>query len=551
MSFTNIIGLAPDDTAKRIRVNQQGQLLSATADFVPNGSILLGSPQATALQANSVPLATADTVNHREGWYYKNEEAGNKISWYIYDGTAKNLTFGELTQLTCTMAIDGTHPPYFAVYTKGTEHGWYGKRVIYQNQASINYIMGQKCLIYYSATAFNYPQNPLQLREIASPILVSASDVPAPTDEVLYITLQSDSSFAPDSFAGVISEFGFQFSTAISVNTVQYRLDAPVSSGTGSDVNITNTFIDTHATPYVAGTPVSGTNPLNVVFEGQGLLALESTLIEVRNEIAGGVDTQSTIYYNGNPVDSGTNAFPVVIAGSSSVEISATNGDPLTATGTALDVANPSLTAMTFDKGTDLNVRVVSQPLPIFNYNGSGVYAAVSQIVDTTNTPFTNTVAGALDVSVVNFSLTTENNLAVQLQTATGPVGDGNPLIVQTVPSALTTQAWTLADFSDGGNPNSVSPTIPSGSLSVITIFGSDTNSTGMSSPYLVYQYCLTDSATPSDWIDTLPYISLPNGGTFYDSRTPVVPFLRLKIVGFIAPPGPVVDTLVLNVCYK
>lgn len=505
MSFTNIIGLAPDDTAKRIRVNQQGQLLSATADFVPNGSILLGSPQADAIQTGSVPLATADTVNHREGWYYSNVSAGNKINWYIYDGSAKNLTFGELTQLTCTMAIDGTHPPYFAVYTKGTEHGWYGKRVIYQNQSSINYIMGQKCLMYYSATAFNYPQNPLQLREIACPILVSASDVPAPTDEILFITIQSDSSFAPGSFTGVISEFGFQFTTLTSTNTVEYRLDAPVSSGTGSDVNITNTYLDTHA----------------------------------------------TLYLNGTPVDSGTNSLPVVISGSSDVNISASNGDALTATGTALDVANPSLASMTFDKGTDLNVRVVSQPLPISNYLGAGVYAAVSQIVDTTNTPFTNTVAGALDVAVVNFKLSTENNLAVELQTATGPVGDGNPLIVQTVPSALTTQAWTLANFSDGGNPNSVSPTIPSGSLSVITIFGSDTNSTGMSSPYLVYQYCLTDSATPSDWIDTLPYISLPNGGTFYDSRAPVVPFLRLKIVGFISPPGPVVDTLVLNVCYK
>jgi hypothetical protein len=518
MSFTNIIGLAPDDTAKRIRVNQQGQLLSATADFVPNGSILLGSPQATALQTGSVPLATADTVNHREGWYYRNEEAGNKINWFMYDGTAKNLTFGELTQLTATMAIDGTYPPFFVVYTKGTTHGWYGKRVIFQNQASINYIMGQKCLMYYSATAFNYPQNALQLREIACPILVPASDVPDPADEILYITLQSDSSFAPDSFAGVISEFGFQFSTAASVNTVQYRLDAPVSSGTGSDVNITNTYLDTHA----------------------------------------------TLYLNGAPVDSGTNSLPVVISGSSSVEISAANGDPLTATGTALDVANPSLTSMTFDKGTDLQVKVVSQPIPINNYGPTGDSAAVCRIVDTTNTAFTNTVAGALDVCVVNTSdvavsnasltamtFSTENNLYVQLATAAGEVGDGNPLIVQNTPTTLQTYAWTLADFSDGGNPGSVSPTITSGKLSTITIFGSDTNSTGMSSPYLVYQYCLTDSATPSDWVDTLPYVSLPNGGTYYDSRTPVVPFLRLKIMGFISPPGPVVDTLVLNVCYK
>jgi hypothetical protein len=550
MSLINIAGLAPDNTGRRIRCNQFGDLLAATADFFPNGSVLLGSAQATALQADSAPAATYDTANKRPGWYYINDAATNKINWYYYADTAdnNNRTYAQLTGLTCTMAIDGQYPPYFAVYTKGTEHVWYGKKVVYQNQdADLNLFAGQKCLMYFAATANDYPRNPNQLREINCPILTAASDTPAPTDEILFITLQSDSVWDPDSFAGVVSQVGFRFVD----NIVEYELRADASTGTGSDVNITNTFINTHATPYVGGDPVDGTNPLNVIFEGQGLLAREATLIEVRNEIAAGVDTQSTIYYNGVPVDSGTNAFPVVIAGSSSVEISATNGDPLTATGTALDVTNPSLAAMTFDKGTDLNVCVVSQPLPISTYGAFSVPAAVCQIVDSTNTAFTNTVAGALDVAVVNFSLTTENNLSVQLQTATGPIGDGNPLIVQNEPPALTSKAWTLANFSDGGNPNSVSPTIVAGSLSVITIFGSDTNSTGMSSPYLVYQYCLTDSATPSDWIDTLPYISLPNGGTFYDSRAPVVPFLRLKIVGFIAPPGPVVDTLVLNVCYK
>jgi hypothetical protein len=418
------------------------------------------------------------------------------------------------------MAIDGQHPPYFEVYTKpkaplNPAHPWYDKKVIYQNQdADLNLFAGQKCLMYFAATAQDFPKNPSQLREINCPILAAASDTPAPGDEILFLTLQSDSSFAPGTFAGVVSQVGFKFVE----NIVEYELKANIASGTGSDVNITNSYLDTH----------------------------------------------STVYVGGNPVASGTNAFPVILDGASVVQIETSNGDPLTATGTALDVANPSLTAMTFDKGTDLNVRVVSQPLPINNYGPTGDTAAVCRIVDTTNTAFTNTVAGALDVCVVNtsalpvsndalttMSFSTENNLYVQLATATGEVGVGNPLIVQTVPPALTTLSWTLADFSDGGNPGSVSPTIPSGLISTITAFGSDTNSTGMSSPYLIYQYCLTDSATPSDWIDSLPYINLPNGGTFYDQRTPVVPFLRFKIAGFISPPGPVVDTLVLNVCYK
>jgi hypothetical protein len=125
MSLVNIAGLAPDNTGRRIRCNQFGDLLAATADFFPNGSVLLGSSQATALQADSVPLATADTANQRAGWYYENTSATNKINWYYYSDAADNndRTYADLAGLTCTMAIDGQYPPYFAIYTKGTEHG--------------------------------------------------------------------------------------------------------------------------------------------------------------------------------------------------------------------------------------------------------------------------------------------------------------------------------------------------------------------------------------------------------------------------------------------
>jgi hypothetical protein len=419
------------------------------------------------------------------------------------------------------MAIDGQYPPYFAIYTKGTEHGWYGKKVVYQNQdADLNLFAGQKCLMYFAATAQDYPRNPDQLREINCPILAAQSDTPAPNDEILFITLQSDSSWAPGSFAGVVSQVGFKFVE----NIVDYELKANLASGTGSDVNITNSYLNTHATVYIGGTPVSA----------------------------------------------GTNAFPVILDGASTVQIEATNGDALTATAGALNIANANIDKLSFeDKTSNLNVCVVSG-IPIQSYND--VPAVASRIVDSQNAAFTNTVSGALDVCVRNtaaidvaisdpvaitnaalssMTFSTESSLQVQLANATGYIGAGNPLIVQTVPPTLTAFTWTLADFSDGGNPGSVSPTIPSGLIDTITVFGTDTNSTGMSSPYLVYQYCITDSATPSDWVDTLPFINLPNGGSFYDVRAPVVPYLRLKIQGYISPPGPVVDTLTLNVCYK
>lgn len=265
MSYVNILGEAPDATSKRIRVNQSGQLLAATADFPPNGSVLLGTAYATALQADSVPLAVADPQG-RPGWYYTNTALGNKMNWYFYDGTSNNLTYSELNQLTCVMTCDGAAPsgvinvPFFVIYTKT------GKTVIYQSSSSIEYIRGQKVLFYFSADAFSYPQNPDQLREVACPILESPSrPIPGPNEEILYITVHSDSAFPATTFTGCISQLGFRFND----NTIIYQLDAPVSTGSGSDVNITNSFLDTHSTLYLGGTPVAdGTNSLPVNING-------------------------------------------------------------------------------------------------------------------------------------------------------------------------------------------------------------------------------------------------------------------------------------------
>jgi hypothetical protein len=384
MSYVNILGQAPDNTSKRVRVNQQGQMLAATADFPPNGSVLLGTTYATALQADSLPLAKTDP-NHRPGWYYSNTLLGNKINWYYFDGTATNLTYGALNQLTCVMTCDGAPPPglggsgvinvpFFVVYTKT------GKTVIYQSLDTIEYIRGQKVLFYFSNNAFSYPQNPDQLREVACPILESPSrPTPGDDEEIQYITLHSDSAFAATTFTGVISQLGFQFNS----NTVEYRLDAPVSSEIGSDVNITNTFLDTHA----------------------------------------------TLYLNGTPVDSGTNALPVIISGSSVVQISATNGDDLTATSNALNVW-------------------VDGGIPISSLISKAV---VSQIVDINNVPFTNTTAGALDVSVVNTAAV--SNAALDKLTFTPIETNVNYLQVQQR-QQLSTRVYFSTDFTtlnDGG----------------------------------------------------------------------------------------------------
>lgn len=468
MSYINILGEAPDATSKRIRVNQQGQTLAATADFPPNGSVLLGTAYATALQADSYPLAVADPQG-RPGWYYSNTTPPpgtvSKINWYYYDGTTNNLTYSQLNQLTCVMSCDGAPPPglggsgvinvpYFVIYTKT------GKTVIYQSSSSIEYIRGQKVLFYFSTDAFSYPQNPEQLREVACPILESPSrPTPGPNEEILYITVHSDSAFPATTFTGCISQLGFRFNN----NTVIYQLEAPVSTGSGSDVNVTNTFLDTH----------------------------------------------STLYLNGIPVDSGTNALPVIISGSSVVQIEATNGDDLTATNNALNV-------------------YVAGGIPTSNGLISTKPAVVSQIVDIDNVPFTNTTAGALDVSVVNTAAV--SNAALDKLTFTAIETNVNYLQVQQR-QLLSTRVYNTTDFTTLNDGGYLIVPVNTSISSLFSLYGAATvDSTGMGLGVSIILQVSADGANFYSTSNSVYITSLsPN---FAQTWTVCVPYARLLISG-------------------
>lgn len=552
MSYVNILAEAPDGTSKRIRVNQSGQLLAATADFPPNGSALLGSVYANRLQADSVPFAVADP-NGRQGWYYSNTTLGDKMNWYYYSGTTNTLTFGELKQLTCVMYCDGKAPPpygdgvlnvpFFVVYMKN------GKTVIYQNQsATIQYIRGQKVLFYYSLDAFDYPQNPEQLREVDCPILVSGSDVPDPSDEVQYITVQSDSAFPAGTFSGVFSQIGFKFND----NVVEYELVAPASTGTGSDVNVTNTYLDTHANLYVGGEAVTSINQVPVRFNANdsscsisnfpGSYPIYDSFNQVLGSVSGAlkvnvdnatIDTNSTLYLNGAPVADGTNALPVLVNGT--VVIDPLDTIDVSVVNTSIPITNTNLDTQTFKVINDTAYLNVSPNIPslfktaVYDPTGSnGLAVAVDGSIPITQ--------AALDTM-----LFTSKNLQVQLFSGTNTISDTNPLVIRPVAASITTKAWTDADFS-GTGVGSVSTAIEASHTNSITVFGTSTHSGGTgTNPTLTYQYSL-DNIT---YFDTPYLITLANAAPFEDTRTLGVPWIRFKITSHS------IDTLTLNICQK
>jgi len=410
-----------------------------------------------------------------------------------------------LKQLTCVMACDGAPPPamggsgvinvpFFVVYFKN------GKRVIFQNQSSgIQYIKGQKVLFYYSLDAFDYPQNNENLREVACPILVPDSDVPDPGDQVQYITVQSDSAFAAQTFSGVISEFGFKFIN----NTVQYELVAPVSGGgSGSDVNITNSFLDCH----------------------------------------------STLYLNGTPVADGTNALPVAVNGT--VVISPLDTLDVNVVNTSIPITNTNVDSLTFttDKGISyLNTNSMFG-VPVLN----GCLKSVLADGGGNNTASVD-FNGALlitnpNLSGLNYQQGTAgggySNLKVQLFTENNPISSTAPLPTQVFATPITTFAWSKADFiPTDGSVDAVSTSINTSLYNSVAVFGISTTSAPSPgpTPYLIYQWSLDGST----WYDTPYVVSLNNNLPFSDSRTLGIPFTRFKIAGYA------LDTLTLNICLK
>jgi hypothetical protein len=240
-------------------------------------------------------------------------------------------------------------------------------------------------------------------------------------------------------------------------------------------------------------------------------------------------------------VADGTNALPVVVNGT--VQIDPLDTLDVNVVNTSIPITNTNLDSLSFttDKGIDyLNVNAV-KGFPIANevmkstlYNNGGL---IPVDVDADGALLVRNVP----LSNLNFvSSTGGNNLQVQLFNGSTTISSTNPLLVRTVASTITTNAWTIANFS-GTGVGSVSEALEASNSNSITVFGTSTHSGGGGDPTLTYQYSL-DNIT---YYDTPYLITLPNATAFEDTRTLGVPWVRFKITSHA------LDTLTLNICRK
>ena len=185
--------------------------ITQETNSIHNGKVKLTGSGPT-VYADSMPQPTAD-LNDREGWLFTKTSGAEKFNYYIYGEGNHSFTLSMLKNVFFTGSIDnyvsGTSNPYIVVYTKPTGIGdagaWYHSKVSYHIDSFQNIQIGEMCLF---RCLEQMEKNPYTYREIPLLSKVTTGDA-LPTEEILTISIQSDSS-AADTTQILIQDVGFE-----------------------------------------------------------------------------------------------------------------------------------------------------------------------------------------------------------------------------------------------------------------------------------------------------------------------------------------------------
>jgi hypothetical protein len=176
----------------------------------------------------------------RDGWYFKNSLAGQKINWYFFDGTTQGtITLGNFSAY-AVMTFDATTAyPILAVYTFPTGSGdiipgFAHSKVVYANPLTPAAVAGVKYLVYFGDEPAAHPELPRIQLTYSS---ISSGGDRNPAEIVL------TSSFGSDS-AEPVNEVKFLIETlGVNSPTVKQEMDLRIKPSIQSDFynHITNT----------------------------------------------------------------------------------------------------------------------------------------------------------------------------------------------------------------------------------------------------------------------------------------------------------------------
>lgn len=144
----------------------------------------------------------------RDGWYFTNALAGQKINWYYYDPSVLTTTVAQFENAYAVVTIDTNRVPYFAIYTIGSDFGWYKSRRVYAVQSPATVTPG-KYLVYTGTNPSVYPELPRIQMAVTSSLSAGAF---APDETVMTMTLQTESGGEASTYKFVTHQLGFETS---------------------------------------------------------------------------------------------------------------------------------------------------------------------------------------------------------------------------------------------------------------------------------------------------------------------------------------------------
>jgi hypothetical protein len=143
----------------------------------------------------------------RQGWYFSNSVTGSKINWYYYDPTVMNTTVSDFKGTYSVVTIDTNRVPYFAVYTAGTDFGWYKSKRVYSVQNPSSVVPG-KYLIYTGTNPSVYPELPrIQLAVDLSNTVLNKGAFGS-TETIAYVTIHTASDVGAGNYQFVAHQLG-------------------------------------------------------------------------------------------------------------------------------------------------------------------------------------------------------------------------------------------------------------------------------------------------------------------------------------------------------
>lgn len=224
-----------------LQIGRTGRLETYNTDKNGTAQALLGTAGATAILGDSTITPTADPEG-RDGWNFVNSVAATKFNLYYFNGNQEIITLEKISSVFAKVYINNfaslSGAPFFHIYTKpqgaGDAGAFYRSRIDYEIDSSVIVGIGEQVILWGE----NLPNTPCNNRLIQ--LKTKTTNGPAlGTEEVLYITLSTNSSATINEKNITVSSMGFNTSDMGGTNGIINREFKLLSGGSGGATETT------------------------------------------------------------------------------------------------------------------------------------------------------------------------------------------------------------------------------------------------------------------------------------------------------------------------